>query len=1080
MWFFIFTIVVFLYFFYRLLKFWIFDPWRIHKDLWAQGIPGQYKPIIGDVFAIRRAILADDPMSFNIEMTKKFGSYYHASFGPVARLVISDPLLIQGVLKTNARAYHKSTLMRLILGTLLGSENLLMSEDNIHAQHRRLIAPAFQHQNLNSMISLMIEITSNLLNKWSLAINNTNNKDNILIADIHKEMTGLTLDIVTGCVFGSGVMKDEHIRETIYEGVTKTLEHVEERTFNMIGIIPIINKLPLPSKRRIDRSKENVRHAVEHIINERKKGFTKSACKGPDLLDLLLSAHGNDKTSQLTDEELFEEALTFVLAGHETTATLMTWTLYNLANNPDICHRLESEIDSVLNDNEEITTSTLSLLTYTELVLKESLRLHQPAPSLVRTAIEDNTLIATDGKHIDIKKGTDILINLFILHHSEEYWNEPFKFDPSRFNERHLDTYLPFSMGPRSCIGQNFAMLEAKIMLAMIVKRFRFELIPAQKHVPDIAITMRMTDDYRDFSVSTLSSIDPIDIPLKNIDFESSLDSYSNVFDRVQHNFTASSEIPCIILNNEEVDKNPLPTVDHNRTFTKEISKPIINAFTGKPISPNPWRKLCTKNVQHHIDTDIVIPIETFPINSDIQQPIEDKMILQDQFNNKRVTRQSRRDMIRNQRAIDSSNDDDQAFEQCNFSSDLNHFFENIFEFLQEHRNLKVLEDEQNTPIRRRRKKRNNLKDFIDDSSSSSCSNENIKEHSLDVKKKVNLLIHNDPLWQRLADVYTSEESDGKNHLLTANTNLTIRLKSEIYTSDQSTQSSSPTSSSSSSIKTDHKLLMKEDDQKKNISFNFLQSLSECISFEDKHPDAKPYFIRSAFKLKEKRQELANKLLLLFNQDVFSSQLSDKVSVVWSGRLTATAGHCTTRRTTRTAVITLSHKVCDSPERCRDTLLHEMCHAAVTLIDGIMEHGHGPLWRQWTRMAERCYPYLPLVSVKHTYDIIYKFIYRCVQCQHQVYRHSKSLNLDIDFCGRCMGRFQLVINHNQNEIKQEKQTPKKTINKYNLFVQENFQTIKQTNPHLSTPQLMRQLSAEYKKRNQQQMIDLPDLDQLKI
>ncbi|CAF0941666.1 unnamed protein product [Rotaria sordida] len=491
MWFSIFTIVVFIYVIYRLLKFWIFDPWRIHKDLWAQEIPGQYIPIVGEAFSIRRAILADDPMSYNIEMTKKFGSYYHTSFGPLARLVISDPLLIRGVLKTNAHAYHKSTLIHLILGTMLGSENLLMAEGTIHAQRRRLIAPVFQQQNLNSMISFMVEITSNLLNKWSLTMTNANNTDNILIIDIHKEMTGLTLDIVTGCVFGSGLMKDEHVREIIYQGLTKTLEDVEERTFNMIAIIPIINRLPLASKRRIDKSKENIRHAVKQIIDERKKGFTKSACKGPDLLDLLLCARGNDKTSKLTDEEVFAEALTFVLAGHETTATLMTWTLYNLANNPDIYHKLEAEIDSVLSDNEEITASTLSLLIYTEFVLKETLRLHQPVPSLVRQAIEDNTLIASDGKHILVKKGTDIWINLYALHHSEEYWHEPYKFDPSRFNERHLDIHLAFGTGPRSCIGQNFAMLEAKIMLAMIIKQFHFELIPGQKHVPDVAVTIR-------------------------------------------------------------------------------------------------------------------------------------------------------------------------------------------------------------------------------------------------------------------------------------------------------------------------------------------------------------------------------------------------------------------------------------------------------------------------------------------------------------------------------------------------------------------------------------------------------------
>ncbi|CAF3277725.1 unnamed protein product [Rotaria socialis] len=563
-----------------------------------------------------------------------------------------------------------------------------------------------------------------------------------------------------------------------------------------------------------------------------------------------------------------------------------------------------------------------------------------------------------------------------------------------------------------------------------------------------------MADDHRDFSFATVSSINPIDIPFKITDVESSLDSYSNLFDRAQHNFTASSELSYSNLDNDESDKNPVSTVNHNRTFTKEISKTMINAFTGKPISPNPWRKLCTKNVRHQI--------EIFSKNSESISSKQDKTIPQRQLNDERVARQSRRDMTNNRRSIDSTEDDnDQAFEQ----------------FLQEHRNPNVVEPQQNTPIKRRRKKRNSLQNFIHDSSSPS-SNESIKEYSPDSNSKTHLLMQTAPSWQRLIDVYTSEESDESNHLLSANANLTIRLKSEIYTSDQSSESSSHTSSSSASIETNSQLPIKTDDQ--DILFNFLQSLSECIPFEDKHPDAKPYFIRSAFKRKDKRQELTDKLLSMFNRDVFSSQLSGNTSAIWSGRLTATAGHCTTRRTAQTAIITLSVKVCDSPERCRDTLLHEMCHAAVTLIDGVMEHGHGPLWRQWTRMVERCYPYLPLISVKHTYDIVYKFIYCCVKCKHEVYRHSKSLNLDVDVCGKCMGRFQLTTNHKQIETNSELQTPKRTINKYNLYVQENFQKIKQANPHLSTPQLMKQFSVEYKKNNQQKRIDLPDLDQLKI
>lgn len=154
------------------------------------------------------------------------------------------------------------------------------------------------------------------------------------------------------------------------------------------------------------------------------------------MLDLILAAQGDEKTRKFTDEEVSDEAITFgkcsicslqkiikihtclVLAGHETTSTLMTWTLYNLTNNPDVYHRCQAEVDSVLNDDDDdgLTASKISLLTYTEAVLKESLRYHQPIPVILRSAIEDNTIVASDGKHIHVKKGTDIAITLHILH----------------------------------------------------------------------------------------------------------------------------------------------------------------------------------------------------------------------------------------------------------------------------------------------------------------------------------------------------------------------------------------------------------------------------------------------------------------------------------------------------------------------------------------------------------------------------------------------------------------------------------------------------------------------------------------
>ncbi len=269
---------ILLFLLYCLIKFWILDPWSIHRDLWNQGIPGEYIPIVGELLSRRRAILDDKPYTYTKTMSDKFGDYYHSSFGPRACLNISDPSLIEGVLKTNVRSYHKSALARLLLGALLGYENILLAEDEKHNRHRRLVAPVFQHQNINSMISLMVERTSGFLTKWKTAT--TQDKDHSLTLDIHEEMTNLTLDIVTGCVFGTEIIEGQHVHETIGQNITITMQALGKRTLNMIGLIPLINKLPLPSKKRIDQSRRDIKHIIRNIINQRKKGLTKSACKG--------------------------------------------------------------------------------------------------------------------------------------------------------------------------------------------------------------------------------------------------------------------------------------------------------------------------------------------------------------------------------------------------------------------------------------------------------------------------------------------------------------------------------------------------------------------------------------------------------------------------------------------------------------------------------------------------------------------------------------------------------------------------------------------------------------------------------
>lgn len=263
---------------YHFVKFWILDPWLVYRGLRSQGIPGRYTPIVGDIFRMRRALLTDKHWSYTKDMTTEFGDYYQISFGPIVGLLVSDPLLIQDVLKTHVRSYHKSIFIRLMLRTIIGYNNLILAENDTHAHHRRLIAPAFHHQNLNSMTSLMVQTASRHLAKWARSARR--NQNNVLTIDVHKEMALLTLNILAGCVFGMSIQNGKPIHETVSQNITAALNETEKRAFNLLGIIPLVNRLPLPSKLRIDSSMRDVRRIVQHIIDERKKGLSKSACKG--------------------------------------------------------------------------------------------------------------------------------------------------------------------------------------------------------------------------------------------------------------------------------------------------------------------------------------------------------------------------------------------------------------------------------------------------------------------------------------------------------------------------------------------------------------------------------------------------------------------------------------------------------------------------------------------------------------------------------------------------------------------------------------------------------------------------------
>lgn len=277
MWFTIILSAIFICVIYRLVKFWLIRPWLVQRYFWKQGIPGRYTPIVGDLLRQRQAYLADKPFSYIEEATMEFGDYYHTSFGPLPCLNISDPKLIEYVLKTNSHFYHKSELAQGIASTVLGTENMVLLEAENHTRHRKLINPIFQHQNVVSMISFMVSIITTFLERWQIE---TNEKSYPITLDISKEMSHLTLDIITGCVFGVETMKNQYIHDKIYSSVKIAYEEIQRRIYNMIIVIPILNKLPILGKPRIDQCRKDIKSIVLQMINQRKQGLTRASCKG--------------------------------------------------------------------------------------------------------------------------------------------------------------------------------------------------------------------------------------------------------------------------------------------------------------------------------------------------------------------------------------------------------------------------------------------------------------------------------------------------------------------------------------------------------------------------------------------------------------------------------------------------------------------------------------------------------------------------------------------------------------------------------------------------------------------------------
>jgi cytochrome P450 len=398
--------------------------------------------------------------------------------GALGRLtVVHDPAMIRHILVDNAANYRKDDLQVRILAPGLG-RGLVTAEGEEWKLQRRTIAPLFTPRNVGGFFPAMAEAAERLVRRWR-------RRPDGRVIDASLEMTRVTLDVLERTIFTQGVPRDP---DALGRAIT--------RYFNSLGRVDPLDIFGFPEWiPRIGRLRARpaisfFAETVNELISARKALLARGEPAPRDLLTLLLEASDPETGKGLTDIEVRANIVTFIGAGHETTANALSWSLYLLSQDERARSRIEREVDDVLGQGP-VEPHHLERLVYTRAVIDEAIRLYPPAPYISRTAIQDDRI-----GDLQIPAGSMVAIAPYVLHRHRRLWDHPDAFRPERFlpEERaRIDrfAYLPFGAGPRVCIGASFSLQEAVIVLATVVRSVRLDLVRGHEVMPVQRITLR-------------------------------------------------------------------------------------------------------------------------------------------------------------------------------------------------------------------------------------------------------------------------------------------------------------------------------------------------------------------------------------------------------------------------------------------------------------------------------------------------------------------------------------------------------------------------------------------------------------
>ena len=391
-------------------------------------------------------------------------------------LIVSDPNIIQEILVEKAEAFGRDPATRRSFAPVIGDTSLFLAEGADWRWQRRAVAPIFRHETLLSFVPIFATMAQRQVERWRAV-------QRAIPIDAAAAMTHTTFEIIVEAMLGGSASLDV---ERYSRALTDNFDTIPWHIIYVMFSIP--DWMPYPHRRRAMQARDFLHRDIRRIVESRRAIRSSQ----PDLLNLLLAARDHELGRSMSDDEIVTNLLTFITAGHETTAVALTWALWLLAKDQATQQRVFEEVRAVAGD-QIIDATHIEGLSFCRQVIQETMRLFPPAPGIARISKD-----AMELGDMQIPARTRIHIPVFALHRNVGLWDNPNAFDPDRFSADRVKTrsryaFLPFGGGPRVCIGAGFAMIEAAIILATVVRAFRFQTVGGHRPKPVAKLTLRPT-----------------------------------------------------------------------------------------------------------------------------------------------------------------------------------------------------------------------------------------------------------------------------------------------------------------------------------------------------------------------------------------------------------------------------------------------------------------------------------------------------------------------------------------------------------------------------------------------------------